>query len=149
MKRFLKRIFRRPAIFLVTAWANRAYRQGVLAADKRHKRERVTVYLTASPFRPDRLVTYTRDTFRVHKRVFGYKARLLTVHTLRSGCYYHTADRLGRDGMSPREAEIRRRAFIRERLRLAGLLEKNGLRDSHPGDRNTTKTLKRSETISN
>ncbi|MBR5660573.1 MAG: hypothetical protein IKW99_03390 [Bacteroidales bacterium] len=119
---FFKRLFRRPAILLVTAWANRAYRQGVKAAEERRKRERTTVYLAAAAFRPDRLVTYTRETFRVQKRVFGYKARLLTVNTLRQGCYYHTANKHGLEGMPEREREVRRKAFIRERLRLAGLI---------------------------
>lgn len=117
-----KRLFRRPAIFLVTVWANRTYKQGVKAAEERRRRERTTVYLAAAAFHPDRLVTYTRETFRVQKRVFGYKARLLTVNTLKQGCYYYTANKYGLDGMDAREKEVRRKAFVRERLKHARLI---------------------------
>lgn len=120
--KFLKKLFRRPAIILVTMWANRTYRQGVAAAEERHRKEKATIYLAAAAFHPDRLVTYTRDTFRVQKKVFGYKARLLTMNTLREGCYYYTADKYGNNGMSERDMEIRRKAFIRERLTLARLI---------------------------
>ena len=118
---FFKRLFRLPAVFLVTLWARRAYDQGVKAAEERRKRERTIVYLAPNTFRPDRLVTYTRETFRVQKKVFGYKARLLTMNTLRNGCYYHTADKYGNHPMTRRERDVRRSAFVRERLRLARL----------------------------
>lgn len=115
------KLFRKPAIYLVTLWARRAYKQGVRAADERWKRERRTIYLAPNSFRPDHLVTYNKDQFKVEKRVYGYHARLLTMNTLKQGCYYYTPDKFGNNGMTPEEKEIRRRAFIRERLRLAGL----------------------------
>lgn len=120
--RIFKRLFRRPAIFLVTLWARLTYNQGVKAAEERRRRERTIVYLAPNTFRPDRLVTYTRETFRIQKKVFGYRARLLTMNTLRNGCYYYTADKYGKFAMPEREREIRRKAFVRERLRLAGLI---------------------------
>lgn len=116
------KIFRKPAILLVTIWARRTYNQGVKAADLRHKREHKTIYLAAENFHPDRLVTYDKERFKTEKRVFGYHARLLTMNTLKRGCYYHTPDRYGNNGLSPQEKEIRRRAFIQERLRMAKLI---------------------------
>ena len=118
----LKRIFRRPAILLVTLWARRAYKQGVKAADQRWKAEHNTIYLAANSFRPDHLVTYDKAQFKLEKRVYGYHARLLTMNTLKQGCYYYTPDRFGRNGMTDQEKEIRRRAFIKERLRLSQLI---------------------------
>lgn len=120
--KFLKKLFRRPAIMLVTLWANRTYNQGVKAAELRHRKEKRTIYLAAQTFHPDRLVTYTRETFRMQKKVFGYKARLLTINTLREGCYYYTTDKFGQHGMTEREKEVRRKAFVRERLMLAKLI---------------------------
>lgn len=120
--KFFKKLFRRPAIILVTLWANRTYKQGVKAAEQRHRREKKTIYLAAQTFHPDRLVTYTREQFRLQKKVFGYHARLLTVNTLREGCYYYTADRYGQHGMTERDKEVRRKAFIKERLTLARLI---------------------------
>ena len=121
MKKFFKRIFRKPAILQVTIWAKRTYRQGVDAAERQHRITGTTIYLAADSWHPDRLVTYDRFRFRAEKKVYGMSARLLTMHTLRRGCYYHTCDSQGKNGMAPEEVERRRRAFIKERIRLSGL----------------------------
>ena len=117
-----KRIFRWPAMLFVTLYARLIYRQGVEAAERRHQVEGNTIYLASKTFHPDRLVTYSKAQFKMQKRAFGVSARLLTMNTLKSGCYYHTADRYGNNGLSSRDGEIRRKAFVRERLRLAGLV---------------------------
>ena len=122
MREFFKRLFRRPAILLVTLWARRAYKEGVKAAEARHKIEHKTIYLAANSFRPDHLVTYDKAQFKTEKRVYGTKARLLTMNTLKQRCYYHTADGQGLNALDEREKEIRRRAFIKERLRMARLI---------------------------
>jgi len=117
-----KRIFRKPAILLVTLWANKAYKKGVAAADNRHAREGETIYLAADSWRPDHLVTYNKAQFKIEKRVYGMSARLLTLNTLRAGCYYHTADRSGGNAMTERDRITRRKAFVKERLLKAGLI---------------------------
>ena len=122
MKRFFKRLFRQLAVLAVTAWARINYRKGVRMADARHKKEKVTVYLAAENFHPDRLRTYTKREFKTEKHVFGFHARLLTMTTLRRGCYYYTPDGYGNNAMTPREREVKRRFFIRERLQRAGLV---------------------------
>ena len=119
---YIKWPFRRLAVIVVTAWANHLYKQGVAMADERHKREGDTIYLAARLFRTDRMTTYNRDEFRAFKRACGQKARLHTTTTLKNGCYYHTPDRAGNNGMSERDKEIRRRFFIKERLTLAKLI---------------------------
>ena len=119
---FIKRLFRKPAILFVTLWANRTFRQGVEAAEKRHEKEGWTIYLAADSFHPDRLVTYNKEQFKIEKRVYGMAARLLTMNTLRSGCYYHTAGKNGAGELTKREKEIRRKAFVKERLRIAKLI---------------------------
>lgn len=127
MKRFFKKLFRRPAILLVTMWARRTYKQGVHAAEYRYKatplKDRRTIYLAANSFRRDHLVTYDRPQFRLEKRVYGVMARLLTMNTLRQGCYYYTADKLGNNAMTEEEKDTRRRAFIKQRLRMAKLID--------------------------
>jgi len=117
-----KRIFRWPAMLFVTLYARLVFRQGVEAAERRHLKEGSTIYLASKTFHPDRLVTYSKAQFKMQKRAFGVAARLLTMNTLKSGCYYHTADRFGNNGLSSRDRTIRRKAFVRERLRLAGLV---------------------------
>ena len=117
-----KRLFRKAAVIVVTLYANYTYHKGVEAAQLRHAREHTTIYLAAKTFHPDRLATYDKAQFKAEKRVFGMAAQLLTMNTLRSQCYYHTADRFGKGGMSGRDIDIRRKAFVKERLRLAGLI---------------------------
>lgn len=103
-----------------------AYNQGVRLAEERWKNtppeHRCTIYLAANSFRPDRLVTYDKTQFKAEKKVFGYHARLLTMNTLRNGCYYYTADKYGNNRIPEDEKEIRRSAFVKERLRIAGLI---------------------------
>ena len=122
LKAFLRKLFRRPAILFVTLYAQHIYSQGVAAAERRHAADGSTIYLAANSFRPDHLVTYNKAQFKAEKHVYGVHARLLTMNTLRRGCYYYTSDRFGTNGMSDREKEIRRKAFIKERLRLAKLI---------------------------
>ena len=123
-----KRIRRRLAIIFVTWWAQWAYKKGVKAAERRRLAllrspfGNGMVYLAVDSWHPDRLITYTKSQFKAEKRVYGQAARLLTMTTLKRGCFYHTSDRWGREGLSERDVEIRRKAFIRGRLRLAKLI---------------------------
>ena len=119
---FWKKLFRRPAIFFVTLYAKYIYNQGVEAAEKRHLAEGNRIYLAAKTFHPDRLVTYNKGQFKVQKRAFGMTARLLTMNTLKQRCYYHTADRYGEGRLSEEDIAIRKQAFIKERLRYAGVV---------------------------
>lgn len=119
----IKRILRKPAIIVVTIYARYIFRKGVDAAERRHVVEDGNIiYLAANSFRPDHLVTYNKSQFKTEKKVYGFAARLLTMNTLRNGCYYYTADQFGRNGISKQELERRRKAFVKERLRKARLI---------------------------
>lgn len=120
--KFFKKLLRKPAIIFVTLWARYAYRIGVDAAERRHRIEGRTIYLAADSFRPDHLVTYSKTQFKCEKKVYGFHARLLTMQTLKRGCYYYTANAFGEDGIPDKEMKKRRRAFVKERLRLAQLV---------------------------
>lgn len=117
-----KRIFRAPAILIVSLWAKYVFNKGVQAAEQRHAQEKRTIYLAANSFRPDHLVTYDKRQFKSEKRVYGVFARLLTMNTLRRGCYYYTANSFGLDGISEKELNRRKKAFIKERLSKAKLI---------------------------
>ena len=117
-----KKIMRRPAIIVVSLWARMAYNKGVRAAEQRHIADGGTIYLACDSFHPDRLVTYNKAQFKIEKRVYGMSARLLTINTLRNGCYYYTKNMQEINGMSEDDRKIRRKAFIKERLRMAGLI---------------------------
>lgn len=128
---FFKKLFRKPAIFFVTLWAKRTFNEGVERAEERRRAEmqyereksgNCMIYLACNSFRPDHLVTYDKAQFKIEKRVYGQAARLLTMNTLKRGCYYYTSDRWGQGGLSKKEIEVRKKAFIKERLKLAKLI---------------------------
>lgn len=118
----MKKIFRRLAILVVTLWANYTYRKVVEMADREHALKHTMIYVASKNFHPDQLTTYDRYRFKAEKEVFGFHARLLTLQTLKNGCYYHTPDKAGNQAMSEHDKEVRRRFFIAERLRKAKLL---------------------------
>lgn len=123
MKRFFKKLFRPLAVFVVTLWANLLWKQGIEMAKRRHKEEGWQVYLASKTFLPEELTTYTKNQFKVEKRAFGYHARLLTMTTLKRGCYYYTPNQYGQDGIDEKDEERRRRFFVKERLQLAKLID--------------------------
>lgn len=123
MKKFLKRLFRPLAVFVVTLWANRLWKQGLEMANERHRKEGVQVYLASKTFLPEELTTYTKRQFKVEKRAFGYHARLLTMTTLKRGCYFYTPNQWGEDRITKEDEELRRQFFVKERLQLARLID--------------------------
>ena len=116
------KLFKKLAAIVVTAYANYLYKQAVREADERYQREHTMIYVASKNFAPDYLTTYNRERFKIEKKVFGYHARLLTLQTLKQGCYYHTPDRAGNQKMSEEEKERRRLFFVRERLQKARLI---------------------------
>lgn len=119
---FLKSLRKRLAIIIVTAWADYTFDKARRKADERHAEEGWMIYVASQPFRSDRLTTYDRIRFKAHKAVWGFHGRLLTLETLKNGCWYHTADTAGNQAMSEREIERRRKAFIKDRLVAAKLI---------------------------
>ncbi len=125
MKKILKKlksIRRNLAVLFVTAWANYIYKTTMRKADERHRREGWMIYVVSEPFRTNRLITYNRAGFKRAKGLWGYHGRLLTLQTLKNECWYHTPDTAGNQAMDKRAIEIRRKAFIRNRLRAAKLI---------------------------
>lgn len=118
----MKKVFRRLAAFFVTIYANHLYKKAVRIADERYATERQMIYVASQNFHPDRLTTYDKARFKAEKQVFGFHARLLTLQSLKNGCYYHTPDRAGNQEMTDREKERRRLFFVKERLQKAKLI---------------------------
>lgn len=114
--------FKRLARKIVVIWANYVFKKAKSSADARYAREHTMIYVASQPFRPDILTTYDRRRFKMEKEVWGFSARLLTLQTLKNGCYYHTPDTAGNQGMDEKEMERRRLFFIKERLAKARLL---------------------------
>lgn len=118
----MRKLFKKLAALVVTIYANYLYKKAVRIADRRYAQEHQMIYVASQNFHPDLLTTYDKARFKVEKQVFGFHARLLTLQSLKNGCYYHTPDRAGNQAMTEREKERRRLFFIKERLQKAKLV---------------------------
>lgn len=122
MKR-IKAFFRKIAIWVVTAYGNRIYRKAVESADKRHEQDKETIYVSNGVVNGSVLRTYNRAEFRKAKRLLRmYDSKTFNVAALKAACWYHTADRSGKNGLSAKDKELRRLAFIKMLLQNAKLL---------------------------
>ena len=118
----MKKFFRKLAACVVTIYANRIYRKAVKIADQRHEKEKEMIYVASSLSDVRVLTTYNRKQFREMKnRLFIPKHHICH---LKSGAWYHTADRGCIRGLSKMEKEARRLAFVRHVLDRAALLDK-------------------------
>lgn len=118
----MKKFFRKLAGYIVTVYANRIYRKAVKKADKVHEERGEMIYVASSIEDVRELVIYNRYKFRQMKnRLFIPK---YYISNLKDGAWYHTADRIGRNGLSEKEKEARRLAFVKHVLNRAKLLDK-------------------------
>lgn len=126
MKKIIQSIrafFRRMAIYVVTVYANRIYRKAVEAAEERHKKEGETIYVSNGAINASSLVTYNRKEFRRAKRILKiYDSKHYNMYALKQASWYHTANRDEKDGMTAKNKELRRLAFIKTLLQQAKLV---------------------------
>lgn len=127
MKRIFKSIrafFRRMAVYVVTAYGNRIYKKAVIAAEERHKKDGEMIYVSNGAIDASVLRTYNRKEFRKAKRILGIKDnKNFNLGMLKKSAWYHTANRLEQDAMTPKQKELRRLAFIKNLLRQAKLVD--------------------------
>ena len=117
-----KKFFRKLAIMVVTAYGNRIYRKGVKAAEARHAKDKEMIYLSNGVINGMVLRTYNRAEFRKAKRILGVSSKQFNCSALKQACWYHTANRSEKDGLSERAKELRRLAFIKFLLKNAKLV---------------------------
>jgi hypothetical protein len=119
----IKAFFRRMAIYVVTAYANRIYKKAVIAAEKRHEEEKEMIYVSNGTIDAKSLVTYNRKQFRKAKRLIGiYDNKHYNIEALKKAAWYHTANREGKDELSDKAKELRRLAFVKHLLQQAKLV---------------------------
>lgn len=130
----MKKFFRKIAAKLVTLYYRRMYKKGVEACDKMHAEKKHAYYLIDWPNGDNKYVLrpISRRGFRALKHwaqgfYFGvdmkYWSKDYNMSTLREGAWYFTPDRAENNGISSKEKEVRRLAFLREGLRRAKLLD--------------------------
>lgn len=117
----MKKFFRKIAGYIVTIYANRLYRKAVKEADRVHEERKEMIYVASSIEDVRELVIYNRYKFRQMKyRLFIPRYYICN---LKDGAWYHTADRGGKNGLTPCEKEARRLAFVKHVLHKAKLLD--------------------------
>lgn len=118
----MKNPFKKLAKAVVVLWASYTYEKVAREADALYAKNHRMYYVASKTFRPDMLTVYDRYRFKAEKQVYGVFARILTLQTLKNGCYYHTPDTAGNQALGKHERERRKRFFINERLAKARLI---------------------------
>lgn len=114
---------------VVTYYYNRLYQKARKKADERHEREGEMIYIIDHFIIGQTLSCVNRAEFRfikhsaqkLHKNPMFWSP-LYGVDMLKKTCWYHTADRAGKNALTETDAEIRRLAFIRKGLEAARVL---------------------------
>lgn len=112
---------RRAARFFVRLWAVYNFNQAMRRADERYRREHTMIYVCEQPFHHNVLTSYNRARFKLEKKAWGWSGVLLTLQSMKYGCYYHTPDKAGNQAMAEEDIRMRRNYFVRERIEAAGL----------------------------
>jgi hypothetical protein len=113
-----KKTFKRLAGYLVAIYANRLYKKAVQKADAAYTKTRGRNYVVSGFNDVSKLLVINREEFRAAKKTFNLQGH--DISKLKQGAWYYTMDRSG-EGMSEKDKEIRRLAFIRHMLKRAKL----------------------------
>ena len=126
--RRLKALLKKWAGKIVTYYYTRLYDKAVLLADQKHAEKKETYYVIDHFLKGQLLSVINRKEFRWIKRQAQRTGRKIYwsaeygTPMLRKQAWYHTPDGSEQNGLSPREIEIRKLAFIRSGLKKAKLL---------------------------
>ena len=115
----MKKIFRRIAGYFVTIYANKLYKKAVQEADLAHVEKGERIYVVSSRQDVSKLVVLDIDGFRRMKKALKIKDSL---HDLKQGSWYYTADNAEKNPLPEADREARRLAFVRHLLDRAGLI---------------------------
>ena len=127
----MKKYFRKLAAMVVTYYCNRIYRKAVKNADEQHAKEGEMFYVVDHLIKGQTLSVINRKMFRKMKMDAQrwtnplyevYFDKEYNIQMLKDSGWYHTADRSGQNGLTPKDKEVRRLAFIRMGLQKAKLL---------------------------
>lgn len=114
--------FKKLASFFVTAYANRVFRNAVKIADSWHEGTGKRYYVIFSPEGNDKLVTIDDNGFLAIRKAMGMTGKEYPIAKLKNTCWYYTPNISDKDRITDRELEVRRLAFVRDRIKKAKLL---------------------------
>lgn len=120
---------RKIASRIVVYYYNRQYQKAVIRAEKKRlSNGDQMIYVIDHFIKGELLSPITRKEFRAIKHAAQklhrndiYWSNAYNTGMLKEQCWYHTANRDGEDGLTEKEKEVRRLAFLREGLKRARL----------------------------
>lgn len=118
----MRRLIKRLATYVVTAYAQHLYKRIVKKAEERHEQEKTMIYVVSALNDVSRLCLYNRKQFRAMKAACKIYDPNYGVKEMRDGAWYHTGDALGKRRLSAVDQEARRLVFIQHILKRAKLL---------------------------
>lgn len=128
----MKKFFRKMAAAVVTYYYNRIYRKAVEAADKQHAEHKEMFYVVDHLIKGQMLTVINRRMFRQMKMDAQRWTNPLyeiyfdsgyNIQMLKDTGWYHTPNRSEENGLTEKDKEVRRLAFIRMGLQRAKLLD--------------------------
>ena len=118
----MRKLIKRLATYVVTAYAQHLYKWAVKKAEERHEQEKTMIYVVSALNDVSRLCLYNRKQFRAMKAACRIYDPEYGVKEMKNGSWYHTADASGKNGLSAVAREARRLVFIQHILKRAKLL---------------------------
>lgn len=116
----MKKFFKKIAVYCVTAYAKILYGKAFDAANLLDRKTSIRHYVITNPMKPGHLIVVSAKSFQKMRRHFYVPKGYFDRDVLKNQSWYYTP---GKGlGMPTAEAEVRRLAFIRERLQKANLL---------------------------
>lgn len=117
----MKKLIKRLATYVVTAYAQHLYKRIVKKAEERHEQEKTMIYVVSALNDVSRLCLYNRKQFRAMKAACKIYDPNYGVKEMRDGAWYHTGDALGKRRLSAVDQEARRLIFIQHILKRSNL----------------------------
>lgn len=116
-------IFKKIAVFVVTANAKYVYKTAINLAEDRREDEGREIFVIQDPQEPRSLLALTDKEYCKLRHILGVNSKAATIANLRKTCWYHTTNQYGNGAMTDRDKEVRKRAFIKDSLILAKLIK--------------------------
>lgn len=119
----MKKLYKKVARYFVTKFNTRLYRLAINYAEKRHAEEHRTIYVIDSPNDESQLLVIGKREFLYIRKQLGISSKSLPEAVLKARCWYYTENENNKGKMPARDMEIRRLAFLRDRLLQKHLIE--------------------------
>lgn len=117
----MRKFFKRLAVLVVTAYANRLFKKAVELAEERHTKNFRRHYVLSNPVNESRLIVVNAKEFQTMRRQFSIPVGVVDANALKTQSWYYTTGRSKKDSIGNKDYETRRLAFVKFLLEKAKL----------------------------